>query len=108
MNIPPTVARTILEPSFPQFFRTEKHNIRVEFIRNATSKRDCLANCPDEIDKVWWEAFVENEWEEKKIEQCKKNAENKAKNTITHALGRRSYSQVYEAMVCTTYYTTYN
>lgn len=57
-----------------------------------------MNQCPDDIDKIWWEQFIADEYTPKKIEQHKKSAESKALAKITHTLGRKSYSRVYEEL----------
>ncbi|KAJ6821905.1 signal recognition particle 54 kDa protein 2 [Iris pallida] len=100
-NIDPILARPLLEAKFPQFLRTMKYHLRAT-IKNKEGiylpKPLALAQCPDDIDKIWWEKFIENEYTPKKIEQRKKNAENKAQCKISHALGRKSYKRVYEEL----------
>ncbi|KAJ6792165.1 Uncharacterized protein M6B38_240660 [Iris pallida] len=101
MNVDPKIARTILEKKFPQYLRTMKSTIRARYLNingQPIPKRVALDNRPDDIEKIWWEKFVDIEYSDKKKEQCKKNAENKAKNPITHTLGRKPYSRVYEEM----------
>lgn len=102
MDIDPDLARPILEKTFPRYFRTVKSTLRNRLLRvkgTIIPKNIAITKCPSDIDKVWWEKFVDNEYTDKKKEQCKRNAQAKANNTITHTLGRKSYRKVYDEMV---------
>lgn len=107
MDMDPELARPILEKRFPQYFRTVKSNLRNKYLRpnrQTIPKSVAINSCPDDIDKTWWEKFVDNEYTDKKRKQCMQNAQNKAKNTIPHTLGRKPYRRVYEEMVCNLFF----
>ena len=101
MDIDPDLARPILEKTFPRYYRTVKPTLRNKLLRvggTTIPKNIAITKCPADIARVWWEKFIDNEYSNKK-EQCRKNVEAKAKNTITHTLGRKSYRRVYDEMV---------
>ena len=89
MNLDSTIARPILERGFSQYFRSEKSKLRDKYLKKDKEflpRRIAIDNQPNDIDKVQWEKFVDIEYTDKKRKQCKTNAENKGKNTITHTL----------------------
>lgn len=103
LNIDPMVARPILEKRFSQRYRTFKSTVRNRFLKKDGAlipKQVALNSRPDDIDKVWWQRFVDIEYSDKKKKQCKTNSGNKSKSTLTHTLGRKPYLKVYEELVC--------
>lgn len=55
---------------------------------------------PKGIDPIIWRKFVETETDPRKVEQNKKNKENRQKLEFSHCLGRRSYAQKEYLLVC--------
>lgn len=102
MDVDPSIARPLLEKHFPPYYRSMKSTLRKSLLKvddTMIPKRVAIDRCPDDIDRVWWEKFLDIEYTNEKMEQCKKNAKNKAKNQITHTLGRKPYHRVHHEMV---------
>ncbi|KAM7481751.1 hypothetical protein LguiB_006334 [Lonicera macranthoides] len=88
LDVPPKVARPLLEKSWSQKFRTYKTTLRP-----LLKTRNPLGAKPKGVDRDTWRKFVESESDPKKQQQNIKNAENRQKMQFTHCLGRRSYAQ---------------
>ncbi|KAM7503376.1 hypothetical protein LguiB_002280 [Lonicera macranthoides] len=85
LPIPEEVARPQLEKGWSQKFRTYKSTLR-------KGLQIEIEEAPRGIDPNHWKEFTENENKAKKIEQKKKNAENRGKLEYSHCLGRYSYA----------------
>ncbi|KAM7466306.1 hypothetical protein LguiB_013868 [Lonicera macranthoides] len=84
LDIPPEVARPLLEKAWPQKFRTGKVALRAHL-------KSGVEGPPDGMDPIIWEKFVENERDPKKKKQNLQNAENRKQLTYSHTLGRCTY-----------------
>ncbi|KAM7506981.1 hypothetical protein LguiA_017434 [Lonicera macranthoides] len=84
LDIPPEVARPMLEKAWPQKFRTGKIALRAHLKSGAEGP-------PDGMDPIIWEKFVENENDPKKKKQSVQNSENRKQLTYSHTLGRCTY-----------------
>ncbi|KAM7524959.1 hypothetical protein LguiA_014861 [Lonicera macranthoides] len=84
LDIPPEVARPLLEKAWPQKFRTDKVALRAHL-------KSGVEGPPDGMDPIIWEKFVENERDPKKKKQNLQNSENRKQLTYSHTLGRCTY-----------------
>ncbi|KAJ6824276.1 uncharacterized protein M6B38_102835 [Iris pallida] len=87
LDVPPEVARPLLEPSWSQKFRTYKHTLRQHYLRKN------ITEVPKGVDPDIWRKFLENENGQKKKEECERNTKNRSKLEFSHCLGRCTYAQ---------------
>lgn len=86
LNIAEDIARPLMCKNWSQFLRSRKSRLRA-YISNGG------VEAPEGIDPIIWEKFLENENDPKKMKQKHDNSQNRKQNTVSHTLGRQSYSQ---------------
>lgn len=74
MDVDPTLARPLLEKHIPPFYRSMKSSLQKSLLRidgTIIPKHVVIDRCPKDIDKVWWKKFLDLEYTDEKVEQCK-------------------------------------